>query len=136
MFYVLCVNVNSIEGPFLAPNAIQWSTQPPPVVMPMPYNVWHTLMTPVLTTEEGGEWFCTSKNETLIVHKIGLAQLDFLFGCDQENWYTWKKVRFGLGTLQFVDQIVFSYSLISGILKITARHKKDLSTPRPRVNDA
>lgn len=96
----------------------------------MPYKAWHTLMTPVLTAAEGGDWVCTPKKEVFKVTKIGMPQLDYMFGCDQGTWYTWKKGRFGLGTTQFVDEIAFSYSLVSGILKISARHVKDLRAQR------
>lgn len=85
--------------------------------------MWHTLMTPVLDAAEGGDWQCGKNREVFKVEKMGLAQLDYMFGISHGNWYTWKEVRLGMGTLHYVDSITFSYKISSSSLTVSARHK-------------
>lgn len=91
-------------------------------------------MEPVVDAEEGGDWVCTIKKEVFTVSRNGLAQLDYLFGVEVGDSYTWKSVTFAMGTRHVVDQITFSYTLASGRLKISSQHSIVRNQPRAAQN--
>ena len=60
------------------------------------------------------------------VERCGLKQLDYMFGCDLGDWYTWKEVTFGMGARHYIDGVIFTFNIEKSCLKLSARHEIDL----------
>ena len=96
--------------------------QPAPVIVYMPYELWQTLMMPVVEASEGGDWICTPLNEVFKVMQNGLSQMDYMFGVEVGNSYTWKHVTFAMGTRYSIDEMTFCYNLKKNRLKLTSHY--------------
>ena len=93
--------------------------QPAPAIVYMPYELWQTLTIPVVEASEGGDWVCTPLNEVFKVTQNGLFQMNYMFGVEVGNSYTWKHVTFSMGTLYSIDEMTFCYNLKKNRLKLT-----------------